>query len=962
MAFDLAVNRFFRRFTAAVPVSEEAATLPDVAGRGWVRDLREAATLDPGLVPLVRALREAGHRAAYVEAVGELMRRWALTSGYRSASREALAAGYGLILDEPRNEEERGWLDMAVKAPRAEREAFRSGLDPEARARFDAFRERMVGELERLHAYEAFTAFPFLSWSRIRADAFGEPQAAAGPAGQRLTDAQRPFTWLLQRHRIAWPSSEAGYIRVRLPADPQGLGYSQQLWDRLVADAARNLAPATRLAPYTERLRFEVSEAGSLVVDPADMDRALRDRLGQAARDGAALVAELFAVHGRELILLGWDGTAMMEEALSRAAGSEAARQGLRDLGYIVVTNGARIENGRGAWVGGPLRDRLLGASGSDLLHGRGGDDELRGEEGADLLLGGAGNDALYGGPGDDVLDGGPGDDWLSGGPGDDLFRFGPGDGRDRIVNWDPEAGRLDQVALGAGIRPEAVSLERSGRDLVLHLPGEDRLTVQNYFLEDGASPARVDRFVFADGTVWDVETVKAKVLEPTEGPDQITGYATDDVLRGLGGSDWLYGGGGADRLEGGAGGDRLHGETGADTLLGGEGADYLHGGEGADVLDGGPGRDWLSGEDGDDDLQGGVGDDSLYGGPGNDVLEGGPGNDTLDGGPGNDVYRFGPGDGQDRIVNWDGGAGRTDEVVLDAGVRPEEVALERSGRDLMLRLPSGDRLRVQDYFWDDARGPFRVDRFVFADGTAWDVETVKAKVLEPTEGPDRITGYGTDDVLRGLGGSDWLYGGDGADRLEGGAGRDYLLGERGDDLLDGGTDMDWLSGQEGDDRLLGGPGDDTLLGGPGNDVLEGGAGDDWLDGGPGDDVYRFGPGGGWDRIVSYDRSGADELRLDGVVPGEIWFRREGSALEVRLAGGADRLTVDGWYADPERRLARIVAGDGRMLRPADVERLVSAMAAFDPPAAADGIWPESYRRELEPVLAAAWQQQPAAA
>jgi hypothetical protein len=50
--FLLAVNYFERAF-APVVVSEAARALPDFKGSGWVRDLREAATLEPGLINLV---------------------------------------------------------------------------------------------------------------------------------------------------------------------------------------------------------------------------------------------------------------------------------------------------------------------------------------------------------------------------------------------------------------------------------------------------------------------------------------------------------------------------------------------------------------------------------------------------------------------------------------------------------------------------------------------------------------------------------------------------------------------------------------------------------------------------------------------------------------------------------------------------------------------------------------------
>lgn len=170
-SFDLAQNGFAREFTTALPVSDTAQALPDFKGSGWVRDLREAATLSPELITLANQAKDAPTRAGYKAAVAQLMREWGNDSTYDSASKQALVAGYGLILSEPQDDQERGWLDTAIKASEADRNAYRATLSDADRAKFDAMRERMVGGLEKLHAYEAFTGFGFLSWSQIRSDA-----------------------------------------------------------------------------------------------------------------------------------------------------------------------------------------------------------------------------------------------------------------------------------------------------------------------------------------------------------------------------------------------------------------------------------------------------------------------------------------------------------------------------------------------------------------------------------------------------------------------------------------------------------------------------------------------------------------------------------------------------------------------------------------------------------------------
>jgi hypothetical protein len=144
--FLLAVNYFERAF-APVVVSETARALPDFKGSGWVRDLREAATLEPGLIDLVAQADHAPTRAGYKAAIGDLIKSWALASSYASAGRQGMAQGYGLILSEPVDAQERGWMDVAIKADAATRAAFRAGLDEIDGAKFDAM--HLIGDRPR---------------------------------------------------------------------------------------------------------------------------------------------------------------------------------------------------------------------------------------------------------------------------------------------------------------------------------------------------------------------------------------------------------------------------------------------------------------------------------------------------------------------------------------------------------------------------------------------------------------------------------------------------------------------------------------------------------------------------------------------------------------------------------------------------------------------------------------------
>ncbi|MGE0471612.1 MAG: calcium-binding protein [Nitrospira sp.] len=378
---------------------------------------------------------------------------------------------------------------------------------------------------------------------------------------------------------------------------------------------------------------------------------------------------------------------------------------------------------------GGLGNDRLFGDDKDDRLFGDGGDDELYGGEGNDVLLGDAGNDQLFGGDGFDELFGGDGVDTLNGGEGNDVLDGGIGNnilfgeaGDDRVlggVGHDDLFGGTGQDHIDGGAGIDYIE-GGTGNDMIYGGTGDDRI-----YGDVNPNLAPPNSF-------------------PIGGDDVIDGGEGNDDLRGGLGNDTLFGGVGHDLLIGGDGDDILNGGVGNDTLLGGgTGADVIHGGEGNDALyagtrassggggegsEGGDGFvalsmvvqtvDQLFGDEGDDYLNSGneyfnTNDSRLVGGVGNDIFvidgvadvvveeaeEGidtvetfinyslpdhvenltfaglpglvgvgnaldnvmrGQGQGTLDGGAGNDIlidaqiYRFGRGSGQDMIIEQD--------------------------------------------------------------------------------------------------------------------------------------------------------------------------------------------------------------------------------------------------------------------------------------------------------------------
>ncbi|MDX1251902.1 MAG: hypothetical protein IDH49_06570 [Gammaproteobacteria bacterium] len=206
-----------------------------------------------------------------------------------------------------------------------------------------------------------------------------------------------------------------------------------------------------------------------------------------------------------------------------------------------------------------------------------------------------------------------------------------------------------------------------------------DFLKTHNYFNTDAAGPYKVEQIKFADGTMWDVTAIKAKVLVATEGADNLYGYATNDTLNGLGGND------------------------------------FIDGRAGDDLIDGGTGTDTLYGVDGNDTMNGGADNDVLYGGNGIDTLNGGAGNDTLSGGLGSDVYLSGRGSGGDLLSDYDATAGNTDRLDIGAGVTTDQIWFRRVGSDLeMSVIGTGDKTTISGWYYGAA---YHVEQFKTADG-----------------------------------------------------------------------------------------------------------------------------------------------------------------------------------------------------------------------------------------------------
>jgi hypothetical protein len=136
-----------------------------------------------------------------------------------------------------------------------------------------------------------------------------------------------------------------------------------------------------------------------------------------------------------------------------------------------------------------------------------------------------------------------------------------------------------------------------------------------------------------------------------------------------------------------------------------GAGNDFVNGGGGTDVLDGGLGDDVVEGDSGNDKLydlagrnmlSGRGGNDDLFDGAGSALVIGGRGNDRVTLGGGRDVVAFNRGDERD-VVRGTGQAA----LSLGGGIRYQDLALRRSGDDLIVEVGNGERITLGEWYAD---------------------------------------------------------------------------------------------------------------------------------------------------------------------------------------------------------------------------------------------------------------------
>lgn len=646
--------------------------------------------------------------------------------------------------------------------------------------------------------------------------------------------------------------------------------------------------------------------------------------------------------------------------------------------------------------------DSLHGGTGADLLAGGAGDDYLDGAVDDDFLRGGEGADTLAGGDGADVLEGGAGNDTIVYQTGADTIRFARGDGVDTVVSYGSwyHDDQHKTIEFGPDIAATDVSVSADSGSLTLAISGTgDSISLSSLLGNNMQVQAR-----FADGTVWSASVLRdaARTIFGDDGANVLVAdYWNSSRLLGRGGNDSLTGYYGDDELDGGAGADVMAGGYGNDSYWVDNASDVVN-----ETVDQGHDRVIsnisyaLRSNVEDLELLGtlsinGTGNgmaNRIAGNVGNNTLSGGAGADTLQGGLGNDTYVV---DNVGDLVTEAEGEG-TDLVqssvshTLGANVEnltlTGTVAINGTGNALDNVLTGNSAANVMT-------GGAGNDTYVVGTGDTTveaangGIDTVQSSITWTlATNVENLTLTGTG-AINGTGNAldNLLTGNSAANVLTGGTGNDTYVVGTGDTTVEaanGGTDtvqssITWTlatnvenltltgtgaingTGNTLNNLLVGNSGANTLNGGAGNDTLDGGAGADSLVGGTGNDTYWLGRGYGIDTITENDATAGntDVARFEaGIAVDQLWFAQSGNNLNVSIIGTNDRFTLTNWYLGSQYRVEQFQTSDGKQLLDAQVQNLVSAMAAFSPPPVGQTSLSSSQAASLSPVIAANWQ------
>ena len=268
--------------------------------------------------------------------------------------------------------------------------------------------------------------------------------------------------------------------------------------------------------------------------------------------------------------------------------------------------------------------------------------------------------------------------------------------------------------------------------------------------------------------------------------------------------------------------------------------------------------------------------DEEINGAYSNEIIYGGKGNDLLNGGYGDDTYIFNLGDGNDIISEYDTKSSQ-DKIVFGEGIIADDIRIDRDNRDMILYIGDyGDRIRIKDFYFRSWGSDYRVERFIFADGSERTMSDYENASLT-------ITGSG---IIK--------------------------------DYNDFGNH---------DSTLIGSDEDDEIFGYEGNDTFIGGKGDDLLNGGYGDDTYIFNLGDGNDTITEESSSlSSDKIVFgEGISADDIRIDRDNYDMILSVGDNGDSIRIIDFFDRRwgyDYRIESFIFADGTEKTKSDYENI----------------------------------------
>ncbi|MEI2656414.1 MAG: calcium-binding protein [Nitrosomonas sp.] len=517
-------------------------------------------------------------------------------------------------------------------------------------------------------------------------------------------------------------------------------------------------------------------------------------------------------------------------------------------------------------------------------------------------FAGTSGNDVIQGTNDADTFIGSTGNDTLNGSYGNNTYLFGTGDGNDIISAFGDSTpydgtpfGKLNTLQFKPGVTVSDVIAYRTGDNLVFKLPATDSVTVQGFFSRPGYNQNTpyndynpLQQVKFSDGTTWDISTIVSKAFTAHSGNDNFYAISGNNIYTfGKGdGNDFIvtYSDTTVGKLNtvqfkvGVSVSDVIAYRSGDNLVLaipatadsitaqgyfsrpGYNQNDPYNSYSPLQQVKFSDGTVWDINTINTKAFTGGSSNEYIQGTDYSDTFIGSAGNDTLNGGYGNNIYLFGTGNGNDIIsafanaTAYDGTSfGKLNTLQFKSGVAVADVAVVRSGDNLILTIASTDSVTIQGFYSrpgynqsDPLNAYNPVQQIKFADGTIWYLNDIAAHTL--TGGT--FTGAPGDDILTGTLQADHFFGGLGDDT--------YFVNNIGDAVTEtsaSASEIDTVNssvtftlGNNIENLTLTGV---TAINGTGNslgnlligntaaNILDGKAGDDIMMGGLGNDTYN---------------------------------------------------------------------------------------------------------------------------